>query len=96
MARVTRKEVQATFRHWLSVIGHHEATSFHDVGAYRLDQNSSYGGWRIERIVNQHGGVSEVNYGRMPGQQFINAMHFACASIGESQRNARTDSEEAL
>ena len=88
MARVTRKEVQATYRHWLSVIGAREATSYNDVGAYALDHNSAYGGWRIERIVNDGGGIAEVNYGRMSGPEFIQALHFACTSVGEQSRNA--------
>lgn len=86
MARVTRKEVQATFRHWLNVIGAREATSYTDVGAYALDHNPTYGGWRIERITNDGGGISEVTYGRMSGPEFIQALHFGCTTIGEKNR----------
>ena len=88
MARITTKQIYGAFRMWLQNIGGKEATSWNDVGGYRLDSNLIYGGWRIEHVMSDTGGVSEVNYGRMSNREFYDALHFSLATLREQRQIA--------
>ena len=57
MARTTSKHVESAFTHFCNTFGFHKADSYKDVGGLRLDHNNIYGGYNIEEIVNEGGGV---------------------------------------
>ena len=83
----TKKEIESAFRVWLGAIGGHHATSYGDIGGYSLDHNSVYGGWRIEQIQTDGGGIREINYGRMPSGEFKHALNLASESVREYRNN---------
>jgi hypothetical protein len=85
--RTTKKEIESAFRVWLGAIGGKHATSYSDVGGYSLDHNTVYGGWRIEQITTDGGGVREVNYGRMSNAEFKHALNLASESVREYKTN---------
>ena len=85
--RTSKKEIESAFRVWLGAVGGHYATSYSDVGGYALDHNTVYGGWCIEQVVTDGGGVREVNYGRMPGAEFKHALNLASESVREYKAN---------
>jgi hypothetical protein len=57
--RITRKNVEGIFDVFLKSIGGRRAVDYKDVGAFRLDHNGIYGGYMIEHIVNEGGGISQ-------------------------------------
>src|ERR1041385_5530509 len=46
------------------------------VGRYALDHAACYGGYRIVRCANEHGGEHEVTRVRLPARQFCEAARF--------------------
>jgi hypothetical protein len=89
MNRTTRKEVEGVFRLWLSGIKGREAMDYNDVGGYRLDYNSVYGGYRVERICNAQGGVSDVFTTRLKAWEFVTALRVSMRSIEEMRLNTK-------
>ena len=89
--KTTRKEVEGVFGFWVSCIGGRVATSYNDVGAYRLDHNSIYGGYTIERICNEGGGVSQpIGADRLSAYYFVAALRKAMRTVEELRLNARS------
>jgi hypothetical protein len=89
--RTTKSEVEAVFKQWLTAIGGREAKSYNDVGGYCLDHNSVYGGWEIQQIHNEHGGVSVVIYTRLSSFYFVSALRMSIASFQHKNINERLD-----
>lgn len=58
MNRTTRKDVEGQFNRLLYLFNKRQARSYDDVGAWRLDYNSCYGGYVIEEIVTTSGGIT--------------------------------------
>lgn len=58
LARITKKDVRQAFEAYCTVTGSKQAASYNDVGGLRLDNAGQYGGWVIERIINEDGAVS--------------------------------------
>lgn len=87
--RTTKMEVIGVFRLWLAGINGREAKTYNDVGAYRLDHNAVYGGWRVERICNAQGGVSDVFNNRLSAYYFVCALRNAVRSIEEMRLNTK-------
>jgi len=85
--RTSRKEVEGVFRLWVEAIGGVQAKSYNDVGGYRLDFNSVYGGYEIERVCNEHGGVNVVTGGRLSATEFVSALRVSMRSIEEMRLN---------
>jgi len=53
MDRYSRKDAEMAFDRLVKAIGGRVATSYNDVGAYRLDYAGCYGGFNVERIINE-------------------------------------------
>lgn len=85
--RTSKKEVQAVFKNWLQEISAREATAFNDIGAYRLDYNSIYGGYCIEQIMNKNGGVAIVLNQRLSAFNFVQALRMSIATLQEIRIN---------
>lgn len=82
--RTTKAEVEGVFKLWVASIGGRIATSYNDQGAYRLDHASCYGGWQIERIDNERGGVSVV-FGRLTAYYFVAALRMGMRTLEQSR-----------
>ena len=80
--RTTKKEVENSFKAFIKAINGKVATSYNDVGAYDLDHNSTYGGYVIERVHNEHGGVSHP-FGdtRRNASEMASTLWFAASAI---------------
>ena len=78
MKRITKKHVAGIFEEYLKITGRRHAQSISDAGGYRLDYNSAYGGYNVEKVSNENGGVS-CPFGscRMRPQEMWNAINFA-------------------
>jgi hypothetical protein len=83
--KTTRKEVEGVFKNWVYCFGGRIAENYNDVGAYRLDFNSVYGGYCIEHICNVHGGVDVVMHPRLPAGAFVSAMRLAIATMEQKR-----------
>jgi hypothetical protein len=82
--RTTRAEVDATFRNFCTQSGLRAATSWNDVGGLQLDYNSAYGGFVVQRIENESGGVScPFGHGRLPHGAMADTFRFASAAFYE-------------
>ena len=82
--RYTFKYAKEMFPTWLALVGGRQATSFIDVGAYRL--RSDIGGLRIERVINDAGALHVVVRGMTPKEfaYFVSAVE---DSLKERERN---------
>jgi len=75
--RTSRKEVEAAFELFVKSIGGKVATGYNDVGAYRLDYNNVYGGYNIEQIHTQSGGVTNpFGANRRTASEMFDTLHF--------------------
>ena len=82
--RYTRKDADAAFRILIAAIGGRVATAYDDVGAYRLDYAGCYGGFAIERITGDHGGVARpFGQRRYKAREFCAVVHFALEALEE-------------
>ncbi len=87
--RYTRKDCEAVFSRLLAAIGGRQATSYHDVGGYRLDCNPTYGGYNVERITNDRGAITHpFGYRKMPARQFCETMFWTLDVLEERERIA--------
>lgn len=79
MARTTRKQVEGIFAVFIKVIGGHVATSYNDVGGYRLDY---YQGYNVEQIINEGGGIKHP-FGpqRRKAEEMWNTLYFAIDAV---------------
>jgi len=59
MARTSAANVKGLFEHLVRALNGHMATSYNDVGGWRLDYNPVYGGYNIERIATKSGAVEQ-------------------------------------
>jgi hypothetical protein len=88
--RFTKKDVEGRFEMFAHACGKRIATSYNDVGAWRLDENTVYGGWNIEEIHNKGGGVSHP-FGPMrhKSSEFVAMMSFAMDAIAIAKKKRR-------
>lgn len=87
-ARYTRRDVEAKTRRLAAMLGipfgHYVKTG---AGEYRpqigaLDVSGAYGGWSVQRLVNEGGGVTDVfGYGHVPARQMCEWLDAACRGI---------------
>jgi len=78
MERITQKQVRQIFKAFCEQMGFRIAKSFNDLYAMRLDYNSVYGGYVIEKICNEHGGVScPFGHARRSAREMTGCMFFA-------------------
>jgi hypothetical protein len=89
MERITKAQITRIFEQWVKAIGGKVATSYNDKGGYRLDHNSVYGGWKIEQIMNDAGGVDDRVFGyyRMSNTNFYLALSAAIETIRQYEVN---------
>ena len=66
--RTTRKDMDNSLIALTEALGKRIAKDYKDVGAWRLEYNSTYGGGRIEEIVNERGAVHDVTNRMLPGE----------------------------
>lgn len=87
MERYTKSDAAAAFNRLVEAIGGRVAEKYNDVGAYRLDHNGVYGGYVIEQICNDGGGVSRPfgDY-RHPSREFCFMVNFALRVMEQSGR----------
>lgn len=84
MDRYTRKDAERAFERLIKAIGGRIATSYNDVGAYRLDWNATYGGGNIEQITSVGGGVRQpFGMMRRNAREFCDAVRFATDALDE-------------
>ena len=83
--RTTRKEIEGVFNLWVNSINGRIAKSYNDTGAYRLDYAACYGGYRVERICNASGGVSDIFNTRLPAWEFVTALRYAMRTLEEAR-----------
>ena len=78
----SKKHIQAVFERLVDACGKHIAHGYNDVGGWQLDHNSVYGGYNIEEIANESGGIRHP-FGpvRMKAGAFAEAMHFALRAL---------------
>lgn len=82
MDRYTRKDAERAFERLIHAINGRIATSYNDVGAYRLDWNGIYGGGVIEEITSEGGGVRQpFGMMRRNAREFCEAVRFAIDAI---------------
>jgi len=87
MSRISKSNVVGLFEHLVKALGGRMATSYKDVGGYRLDYNGGYGGYNIERISNEGGAVSQpFGSERHAATPFWYMMRFALMAIEEAQK----------
>jgi hypothetical protein len=91
MERTTRKHVEGIFEIWVKSIGGKLANSYNDVGGYRLDYNGIYGGFKVEQIHNENGGVSDNVFScyRMKASEMYRALYAAIESIRQYELNRK-------
>ena len=76
--RTTKKEVKAVFERFCDVNGYGVAENYNDVGKYELNYASCYGGYVIQKISNEAGGVSQpFGYKRRTAGEFVDCLRFA-------------------
>lgn len=82
MERTTEAHVESAFKRLCAVTGHRVATSYNDVGAWRLDHNGSYGGFVVEEIIGTTGAVTRpLGDKRRSAREFYDAAWFAINAI---------------
>lgn len=60
MERITNQMLRKRLEYYATMVGGHIATSYQDIGGYRIDKN--IGGYRIELITNSSGGCMDVSF----------------------------------
>ena len=93
MARTTQAEVRAAFDRLCAALGRSTNTwtgNRANVGALALDSNHIYGGYTIEEMMNEAGGVRQpFGYERMPAGEFVRAVRFTLDVLDMDRRARR-------
>lgn len=85
--RYTRRDAQAAFARLLLACGKREAASYKDVGGWTLDHNSVYGGYVVEQVVSERGGITQPFGGqRRAAREFCDTVRFATDAIRVCQQ----------
>lgn len=78
MNRPTKKQIESTFEYFCDHFGFRVAESWNDVGALRLDNAPTYGGYLVEKITSLSGSVSHpFSSRRMRPTALVDALYFA-------------------
>jgi len=87
MDRFTRKDAEKAFQNLCELLGKHVAKDHRDVGGWRLDYNSVYGGYVVEEIANEFGAVSRpLGDGRVSAREFWERVHFTWRALQAKER----------
>lgn len=86
--RTSKQQVESVFAMLATATGHHVAKSWDDVGAWKLTYAACYGGYAIEEISNEHGGIFHpLGERRRPAGEMWSTMHFALRAIESGKVN---------
>lgn len=68
-----------------------ENNKFHaNIGNYHID--GAYGGWQLQRIMNEHGGVNTpIGGGYVPARELYNRMHAYLDGLFEGMQTPNTE-----
>jgi hypothetical protein len=90
MDRYTRKDAENALQRLVFALGGKIAKDYKDVHGYRLDH--AYGGYNVERIVNEQGGVT-LPFGmqRRTAREFVDAVRFALDVMNAHVEHERGD-----
>jgi len=58
MSRVSKKDIESQFKLFIEAIGGKVAADYKDVGGFKLDYSSIYGGYRITQIFSEGGAIN--------------------------------------
>lgn len=84
MERITEGMMRKRFELFCKAMGKRVATSYNDVGAYRLDK--LYGRYAIEEISNDKGGVrNPISHARYTKRELCDVLYFATNAIYEKE-----------
>lgn len=90
MYRTSRRDAENAFERLIAAIGGRVAKSYNDVGAYSLDYNSAYGGFTVELVENQGGGVSRpFGHTRQSAREFCQSVRFATDALYHVKESAK-------
>lgn len=77
MDKITKAMVGTQFERFLENLGLRKANSWNDVGGYSLDYQSSYGGYVINVVHNEHGGIDcPFGHGRRSTKEMFDVLQF--------------------
>ena len=85
--RTSKRDLHAIFETFCRASGQPMARAYNDVGGLRLDYNSVYGGYVMEKIINASGAVTRPygDYRRQAGEMY-DTLHFAVQCLLEVKR----------
>jgi len=90
MMRTTRKDAERAFERLVRTLGGRIARNYNDIGAFQFDYNSTYGGCRVELIINSGGGVRcPFGMERLTPAAFVQAVSFTCDVLHEQEAQRR-------
>ena len=84
MDRYTRKDAEAAFDRLCQATGHRRATAWDDHGAWTLDYAACYGGFVVEEILSDSGGVTQpFGSRRHSAREFCQMVRFAIDAMSQ-------------
>jgi hypothetical protein len=87
MERVKRSDLDSALARLCGELGTRVAKSYNDIGAWRIDK--AYGGYTIEVIDNQSGGVHQFNYRRRTARELFDCLNFTLDVLREASRKLK-------
>ena len=90
MERITKKMIEIRFDRFVELTGQRKANSYNDVGGVYLDNNGVYGGYVINRVINDKGGVScPYGHNRRKTRDMFETLCFVCDVFSDKQYNEK-------
>lgn len=76
--RYTKRDAEGAYQRLMKAVGAREATSYGDIGGWHLDHNGVYGGYVVEEVMNEAGGITHpLGHERRTAREFCDAVSFA-------------------
>ena len=92
--QITKMVAHNQFKRLCDALGKRVATDYKDVGAWRLDFISQYGGYSIEEIISETGAISHpFGHERLSGSEFYNFVNFSLRAIQLDRLNGAESSQ---
>lgn len=80
--RTSRKEINSVFEMLCQALGKKQTQNYNDIGTWSIDHNPYYGGYVIEEVHNEGGGITHpFGETRHSAYEFVTAMRFALRAI---------------
>lgn len=77
MERTTKSDARRHFQWLLEALGKREASTYNDVGGWRLDYAPYYGGYRVVEITNEGGAERHPIFRqRLSAREFCQCVQF--------------------